>query len=178
MKNEVALSGGYVQKFEFENEVDKRANLLVLSFISKKDVLNVSQVLIPHADEMENRKELINKKLTELRNDVLKFKNKAKFAIQIICCSRGIGYYDKEESYESKLFKKFFPEVPLGRLFNDYLIIYNFKNKKLFFHSNLVGFFGYGELGIDFLSNLDENERDNDDINWIGFSTVFTVLSF
>ena len=89
-------------------------NLLILSFISQKDSLNVSQIVITAVDDMNQRKELINKKLLDLKKNVSKFKNKAQFAIQIICCSRGIDYYVKEESYESKLFKQIFPDVSLG----------------------------------------------------------------
>jgi hypothetical protein len=114
LKSKVAISGGYIKKFEFENDEDKRVNLLIFSFISQKDLLFVSQIVINAVDDIDQRRELINKKLIDLKSNVSKCKNKAQLAIQIVCCSRGIDYYDREESYESKLFKQIFPEVPLG----------------------------------------------------------------
>ena len=43
---------------------------------------------------------------------------------------------------------------------------------------HLCGIFGYGELGIDFLTEHEDLGDKNEDIKWIGYSTVFSIISF
>ena len=122
----------------------------MLAFKSSKSNFNVSQIVIPFADEDNERRELIVEKLNELKKSTARYENQSQFAIQITCLSRGQAYYWNEESYEAIMFKKIFPKVPL------------------------TGLFGYGELGVDFLIN----SSYSNDVDWIGYSTIISLVSF
>ena len=67
LKDKVAISGSFIKNFELEKDnLDGNTKAIVLSFISKSDFFNVSQVVISWTDE-ENRIELIKKKIKRIK---------------------------------------------------------------------------------------------------------------
>ena len=71
---------------------------------------------------------------------------RTQFAIHISCVARGKNYH-KKENFEVDFFKNSFPNIPV------------------------VGFFGYGEIG------LIENDESEDEIKYLSYSSIFTLIS-
>jgi hypothetical protein len=157
MRKKFAICGSYIDKFEFTDGSDddfshgSKIEMIILAFIGKSN-LNISQIVIPYADEDEEKCELVTQKINELKTRASISENQTTFALQIACLSRGQAYYSNEENYESKVFKSFFPNIPL------------------------VGLFGYGELGVDYFKNCQNSESD-EDVDWIGYSTIISIVS-
>ena len=117
-------------------------------------------------DALKRNKEIF----FETRND--NNKNRKMIAFRISCVARGKDYFDGDGNFESSLFNKTFPNTPL------------------------VGFFGAGELGLDFvhLNNKKINLKKEDtllardeslkykayyfeSLQQFAYTTIFTIIS-
>ena len=88
-------------------------------------------------------------------------KNRNYFGIQVSCCAKGKTFFN-ESNYESGLFRKYFPNVPL------------------------VGFYAYGEIGHDFMPSYQDEKYTNNNqkcnnndqrLQSLQFKSVFTLIS-
>lgn len=125
----------------------KQANQVsLIGLIGKKSHVNVSQIFIP--DQVDFNQ------VWKAKSELLKSNQlgdfKSQFAFQISCCGRGKNYHNGVENRESSLLANLFPKIPI------------------------IGAFVNGELGHDYLPNLQDH---NSDLKTFGFSSVFTIVS-
>ena len=106
--------------------------------------LNIRQIVL---ESHLQTIEQINSKLTKLKSN--EDSSKFSFAIQLSCVARGEDFYGNE-NVECTQFRNLFPRTPL------------------------IGIFGNGEIGHDYLSN--ESIQSADDL-FLTYSTVFTLIS-
>lgn len=160
-----AISGAFVDRM-YENRFNGDSRVLLLGFLGS-DKMQVAQVVIPQVlpwtieldkdDCGQIKSDLLKRKLNELKESGIEI-NQSSFALQISCISRGSLYYDMQRNFEIEQFRKIFPNVPL------------------------IGLFGFGELGMDFLPKYGNNETEkpsasDDYIRWISYSTIFTIIT-
>jgi hypothetical protein len=106
--------------------IDRSSNFTILVFSEKVQILviyenyqsrvNVAQFVLPNMPS--EIPELFNEKVNNLKNRNtnefdLTSQDRKFYGIQISCGIRGKRYFNGEENYESKMFKNFFPNVPL-----------------------------------------------------------------
>lgn len=163
VKKSFACSGGIVKKLD--DCSGKRTKLVFLSLISKVDSkCKVSQIVIREPIQ-QDFDEIWNEKIDLMKKSGIYSNRDKGLAFQVSCCGRGKDYHSKE-NFESNMFLKEFPNVPL------------------------VGFFGYGEIGVDYLPDYrtDSNKNLIDDLKKkeflfenilaTGFTSIFTLISF
>lgn len=163
VKKGFACSGGIVQRLE--DCSGKRTKLVFVCLISNEGSgCKVSQIMIREATQ-QNFCQIWDEKINLMKKSGVYSSEEKCLAFQVSCCGRGKDYHH-QENFESNMFLKEFPNVAL------------------------VGFFGYGEIGVDYLPDYSTDSNKNfiddiqnreflfEDIVATGFTSIFTLISF
>ncbi|RMZ99865.1 F-box only 22 [Brachionus plicatilis] len=163
VKKSFACTGGIVKRMD--DCSGQRTKLVFLSLISNVDFqCKVSQIVVREPTQQEFS-DVWNEKIDLMKKSGVYSNRERCLAFQVSCCGRGKDYHH-QKNFESNLFLKEFPNVPL------------------------VGFFGYGEIGVDylpdyrtdsnknFIDNVKNREMMFENILATGFTTIFTLISF
>lgn len=158
-----ACSGGIVQRLE--DCSGKRIKLVFMCLISNQDSgCKVSQIVV-REPAVQNFGQIWNEKINLMKKSGVYSGEEKCMAFQVSCCGRGKDYH-RQENFESNMFLKEFPNVPL------------------------VGFFGYGELGVDYLPDYNTDSGNNfidnfenkdflvENLITTSFTSIFTLISF
>ncbi|CAF1103252.1 unnamed protein product [Rotaria sp. Silwood1] len=155
----VAIIGGFVNKIRYNDRQSQfKPSLYNTSGIvltGDPNHLNIKQILLEsHIDTRESVKD----KLKQLKS--IESNRCLSFAIQVSCVARGSDFYNGEKNVECTEFRNLFPKTPL------------------------IGIFGNGELGYDYLLNdnqisTQEQINTKKDINDVfhAYSTVFSLIT-
>ena len=160
------VSGAFVVSTEMDDSSDKDNLIAFMLLTCRKNEtsdVKVCQFVIP--DSKKNDFEYLWNKKVDLvkKTDTLNDTNgRSLFALQVSCVARGVNFH-KTENFESSLFSKTFPNIPV------------------------VGLFGYGEFGFDYLPGVDLNDFKSDkkvpndlperNLRNLSYSTVMTIIS-
>jgi hypothetical protein len=149
--SEIAIIGGFVDKINYDDRQIHPTRTLYdacgIVITGDKKHLHVGEVLL---ENHIRTREQIREKFQELK--CLENDNQyLSFAIQISCIARGSNYYNDEQNVECSEFRKLFPNTPL------------------------IGVFGNGELGHDYLPN--SNQIITGKNLFRGYSSVFSLIS-
>lgn len=138
---------------------------MLICLLGRKSRVRVSQVVIPDIQDYPSEFDQVWQRKIDLLKASQQCENKnQRFGFQISCCGRGSNYHQGQENYESSLFLKSFPGV------------------------SLTGFFANGEIGNDYLfengqedtnstNNLTKQENNSNELDFLTFSSVFTIVS-
>ncbi|CAF3749943.1 unnamed protein product [Rotaria sordida] len=152
--SQVAIIGGFVDKINYD---DRQIHTTKVSYdacgiviTGDKKRLHIGEILL---ENHIRTREQIRNKLNELKS--LDNNHCLSFAIQISCIARGSNYYNDEQNVECSEFRKLFPNTPL------------------------IGVFGNGELGHDYLPNYNQTitKQQTGKNLFRGYSTVFSLIS-
>jgi hypothetical protein len=166
------ISGGVTQGLSPLDEHD--SNSLTVLFLTERILrdepndqhhVQVGQIVIPDLGSIELMGDLWQEKVGTLKRNNPCFdrahelsKGRRLFAVQVTCVARGRDFFGGEDNYESRLFQKSFPNVPIA------------------------GFFSQGELGMDFIYKRDQEKFKFPDHYYenskqFAYTTVFTIFS-
>jgi hypothetical protein len=165
--NNFIVSGGVIQSLSSLNQ--QKYNNMTILYLTERvkedepvETVQIAQIVIPDLP-LGLMSDIWREKVDTLQRNNPCFvsassKDRQLFAIQITCIARGREYFGGEENYESKLFQKSFPNVPI------------------------VGFFGMGELGMDFFYMKDHEEFKFREYYFekskqFSYTSVFTIFS-
>jgi F-box protein 22 len=147
----VVIIGGFIDKIHYDNRQNqskKSSNTCGIILTGDPNHLNIHQIVLKNHI---HKREDIKNKLKQLKS--IENKSYLSFAIQISCVARGCDFYNDEHSVECSEFRNLFPNTPL------------------------IGIFGNGEIGHDYLPNEDQqNPQTNKDL-FLTYSTVFSLIS-
>ncbi|CAF1519067.1 unnamed protein product [Adineta ricciae] len=152
--SEIAIIGGFVDKISYD---DRQIHPTRTSYdacgiviTGDKKRLHIGEILL---ENHIRTREQIRDKLMKLKD--LECDHSISFAIQISCIARGSNYYNDEQNVECSEFRKLFPNTPL------------------------IGVFGNGELGHDYLPNAKQiiTKQQAGKNLFRGYSSVFTLIS-
>ncbi|UJR23185.1 hypothetical protein I4U23_026204 [Adineta vaga] len=151
--SDVAIIGGYIKRSRYnDRQTNERKhssnNPCGIVLTGNRNHLNIRQILLNN--HIQTR-EAIREKLKELKS-VENQQCSHSFAIQVSCVARGLDFYNQESNVECSEFRNLFPKTPL------------------------IGIFGDGELGHNYLSNEDSKPSSFNDISH-SYSTVFSLIS-
>jgi hypothetical protein len=156
--SEVAIIGGYINRSRYNDRQTERKNSLSnacgIVLTGDRNHLNIRQVVLNN--QIQTR-EAIREKLKQLKS--IDNQQGLSFGIQVSCVARGSEFYNDEPNVECSEFRNVFPKTPL------------------------IGIFGNGELGHDYLPN--DNQTSQPEINnnelfknlFHTYSTVFSLIS-
>jgi hypothetical protein len=153
--SDIPIIGGFVDKIHYDDRQNNRnkssSNACGIVLTGDTRHLRIKQVVL---DNNLHTREAIREKLKELKS--VENKSCLSFAIQVSCVARGSEYYNNEQNVECSEFRNLFPQTPL------------------------IGIFGNGELGYDYLPNdnqiLQQNAIQTKDL-FRSYSTVFSLIS-
>lgn len=157
--SEVAVIGGYINKSRYDDRQTERkhstSSACGIVLTGDRSHLNIRQVVLNN--QIQTREE-IREKLKELKS----FENQhccLSFGIQISCVARGADFYHQESNVECTEFRTLYPHTPL------------------------IGIFGNGELGHDYLPKENQTSTSQtkttesvEDI-FHSYSTIFSLIS-
>lgn len=152
--SQVAIIGGFVDKINYDDRQIHPIPILHdacgIVLTGDPNHLHIGEILL---ENHIRTREQIREKLSELK--YLETNSYLSFAIQVSCIARGSNYYNDEQNVECSEFRRLFPNTPL------------------------IGVFGNGELGHDYLpsSNQTTTEQPAGRNLFRGYSTVFTLIS-
>jgi F-box protein 22 len=148
--SEIVIIGGFVDKIHYDNRQNqshKSPNICGIALTGDKNHLNIRQIVLEsHIDKRED----IKNKLKELKSNNEK-KSNLSFGIQVSCVARGSDFYNDEHNVECSEFRNLFPNTPL------------------------IGIFGNGEIGHDYLPKEKQFETKKD--LFLTYSSVFSLIS-
>ncbi len=152
----VVIIGGFIDKIyhnDRQNQPKKSSNTCGIILTGDTNHLNIRQIVL---ENHINRHEDIKNKLKQLKS--IENKSSLSFAIQISCVARGSNFHNNEQNVECSLFRNLFPNTPL------------------------IGIFGNGEIGHDYLSNDNNQISQQQQIKtnknlFLSYSTVFSFIS-
>jgi hypothetical protein len=156
--SEAAIIGGYINRSRYNDRKTERKNSLSnacgIVLTGDRNHLNIRQVVLNN--HIQTR-EAIRDKLKQLKS--IDNQQCLSFAIQVSCVARGSEFYNDEPNVECSEFRNLFPKTPL------------------------IGIFGNGELGHDYLPN--DNQTLQPEIHtkelsknlFHTYSTVFSLIS-
>lgn len=156
---DVALIGGFVNRIRYNDRENQAKSSTYdthgIVLTGDPKHLNIQQIVL---ETDVNTREAVRDKLKQFRP----IDNNAclSFGIQISCVGRGSDFYNDEKHVECSEFRKLFPNTPL------------------------IGIFGNGELGHDYLLNDNETSQQKrkttkqvaNDL-YHTYSTVFSLIS-
>jgi hypothetical protein len=161
--NSFSVTGGLILSESHEITI---INLILKDRIQNKGSIQVGQIIVPDMDRSDFDA-YFDKKLAMLKtwfdSDEYLRRNKTKlgrklFAIKVNCIGRGSEYHGSKD-HELNMFRKHFERVPL------------------------VGFYGEGEIGHDYLASSSKQSISSDtnslirgDIDLYGYSSIFTLI--
>lgn len=143
------IIGGFIDKIHYNNRQDSPASASNISGIvltGDDNHLNIRQVVLPN--DIDQREE-IQKKLKELKSD--QTTSTFSFGIQVSCVARGLEFYGHQPNVECSEFRNLYPHTPL------------------------IGIFGNGEIGHDYLSK--ETPLIEEEDLFLTYSSVFSLIS-
>lgn len=152
--SQIAIIGGFVDKINYDDRQIHTSRTTYdacgIVITGDRKRLNVGEVLL---DNDVRKREQIRDKLKQLKS--LEIKPCFSFAIQISCIARGSNHYNDERNVECSEFRKLFPNTPL------------------------IGVFGNGELGHDYLPNRNQtiSAQQRGKNLFRGYSSVFSLIS-
>jgi F-box protein 22 len=152
--SEVVITGGLNDKMCYDDRQTQgkksSSNTCGIVLTGDTNHLIIKQVVLE--THMQTR-EVIRDKLKQLKST--ENKESFSFGIQISCVARGSEFYNDEQNVECSEFRNLFPNTPL------------------------IGIFGNGEIGHDYLPN--SNQTSQQEINtqdlFLSYSTVFSLIS-
>ncbi|CAF1132485.1 unnamed protein product [Adineta steineri] len=151
--SEIAIIGSFVDQINYDDRQIHPTRISCdacgIVITGDKKRLHIGEILLE--SDIRTR-EQISDKFKKLK--YLDTNEYLSFAIQISCIARGEDYYN-DENVECSEFRKLFPNTPL------------------------IGVFGNGELGHDFLPNSNQKitkQQTGKDL-FRGYSSVFTLIS-
>ena len=152
--SDIVIIGGFVDKLHYDNRQNQphqSSNVCGIVLTGDRNHLNIRQaVLESHVDKRED----IKNKLNQLKSN--EKKSTLSFGIQVSCVARGSDFYNDEQNVECSEFRKLFPQTPL------------------------IGIFGNGEVGHEYLPK--ENQTSPQQSQTAGdlfltYSSVFSLIS-
>lgn len=150
--SDVVILGGFIDKIRSKKGENSPSNTCGFVFTGDRKHFDVRQVIL--GTQIRKREE-IREKLNELKTENFT-QSKYSFAIQISCVARGAEFYDNEKNVECSEFRRLFPQTPL------------------------IGIFGNGELGHEYLpekgSKLSKFSSIDDEL-FHSYSTVYSLFS-
>ena len=152
--SQVAITGGFIDKINYDDRQIHPTPILhdACGIVITGDAnrLHIGEILL---ENHIRTREQIREKLSELK--YLETDSYLSFAIQVSCIARGSNYYNDEPNVECSEFRRLFPRTPL------------------------IGVFGNGELGHDYLPNANQTHAQQPIGRNLfrGYSTVFTLIS-
>ncbi|CAF1350418.1 unnamed protein product [Rotaria magnacalcarata] len=157
---DVVIIGGVVDKIRYHDRENQQKSLVYntcgLALTGDRKHLNIKQILLrSHLGTREAVKEKLKQLKSIENNECLSF------GIQVSCVARGEEFYNGEKNVECSEFRSLFPKIPL------------------------IGIFGNGEIGHDYLLNDTEaSEKERTSTNKIAiddvfhaYSTIFSLIS-
>jgi F-box protein 22 len=147
--SEIVIIGGFVDKIQYDNRQNqqfKPSNTHGIVLTGDPNHLNIRQVVL---ETHLTKREDIKNKLKQLKSN--ENKSNLSFGIQVSCVARGSDFYDNEHNVECSEFRNLFPNTPL------------------------IGIFGNGEIGHDYVSNEKQFETTED--LFLTYSSVFSLIS-
>ena len=117
----------------FEDDDEEEGQRATVGLVFAGDGVEAASVIL--TTDLRTEK-AITEKLSELKRAKLDEKNSCAF--MFACCGRGQNFYKGKKNLESSVFQKLFPQTPL------------------------IGLFGGGEIGVDFIPNLIEQDSMKD----------------
>lgn len=152
--SQIAIIGGFVDKINYDDRQIHPNQILSdacgIVLTGDNHNLHIGEILL---ENHIRTREQIRERLTELK--YLERNSYLSFAFQISCIARGSNYYNDEQNVECSEFRKLFPYTPL------------------------IGVFGNGELGHDYLPNYNQKiaKQQSGKNLFRGYSSVFTLIS-
>jgi F-box protein 22 len=152
--SQIAIIGGFVDKINYDDRQIHPTQTVYdacgIVITGDQNHLHIGEILL---ENHIRTREQIREKLNELK--YLETNSYLSFAIQISCIARGSNYYNDEQNVECSEFRKLFPNTPL------------------------IGVFGNGELGHDYLPNCNQTtaKQQSGRNLFRGYSSVFTLIS-
>ncbi len=152
--SQIAIIGGFVDKINYDDRQIHPTQTVYdacgIVITGDQNHLHIGEILL---ENHIRTREQIREKLNELK--YLETNSYSSFAIQISCIARGSNYYNDEQNVECSEFRKLFPNTPL------------------------IGVFGNGELGHDYLPNCNQTtaKQQSGRNLFRGYSSVFTLIS-
>jgi len=125
----------------------KSSNTCGIVLTGDKNHLNIQQIVL---ENHIHKREDIKNKLKQLKS--IENQSTISFGIQVSCVARGKDFYNNEQNVECTEFRNLFPNTPL------------------------IGIFGNGEIGHDYLPNSQQQIETNRDL-FLSYSTVFSFIS-
>ncbi|CAF0900312.1 unnamed protein product [Adineta steineri] len=158
--SEVVIIGGYINRSRYDDRQSKHKTLLNnacgLVLTGDRTHLNIRQVVLK--SHIQTR-EAVRDKLKELKS-IENEQCYLSFGIQVSCVGRGVDFYHQESNVECSEFQKLFP------------------------NTSLIGIFGNGELGHDYLLNDNEASQQQQRTTkeslkdlFHTYSTIFSIIS-
>ena len=153
----IVIIGGFIDKIHYNNRQDPPRNASNISGIvltGDPNHLNIRQVVLPN--DLHQRED-IQKKLKELKSD--QTASTFSFGIQVSCVARGSTFYGNRPNVECSEFRNLYPQTPL------------------------IGIFGNGEIGHDYLpkeTSLEQNQslrKEEEEDLFLTYSSVFSLIS-
>jgi len=152
--SEIVIIGGFVDKIYYDNRQNqqhKSSNTHGIVLTGDPNHLNIRQVVLEnHIDKRED----IKTKLKQLKSN--EKKSSLSFGIQVSCVARGSDFYNDEHNVECSEFRNLFPNTPL------------------------IGIFGNGEIGHDYLpkeNQVSEKQFETTENLFLTYSSVFSLIS-
>ncbi|CAF4634325.1 unnamed protein product [Rotaria socialis] len=157
---DVAIIGGVVNKIRYDDRENQQKPLVYntcgLVLTGDPKHLNIKQILLrSHI----NTRKAVQEKLKQLKS--IENNECLSFGIQVSCVARGEAVYNGEKNVECSEFRSLFPKIPL------------------------IGIFGNGEIGHDYLLNDTEaSQKERASTKKIAtndvfhtYSTIFSLIS-
>ncbi|CAF1282627.1 unnamed protein product [Adineta ricciae] len=149
---DIAIIGGYVSRSRYDNRKDTRkhssTNPCGIVLTGDRNHLHIRQIVLKN--QIQTR-EAIREKLKELKSNEYQQRSLS-FAIQVSCVARGLDFYNQESNVECSEFRTLFPNTPL------------------------IGIFGNGEFGHDYLADEQSKTQTLKDL-FHSYSTIFSLVS-
>jgi len=148
--SDLVILGGFIDKIHYDdrkNQQKKTSNTCGIVLTGDTNHLNIRQIVL---ENHINTREDIKTKLKQLKS--IENQSCLSFAIQVSCIARGSDFYNDEQNVECSEFRNLFPNTPL------------------------IGIFGNGEIGHDYLPNENQTSQTNKDL-FLSYSTVFSLIS-
>lgn len=150
----IVIIGGFVNKVHLndrQGQAAKSPNTCGMILTGDTNHLNIRQVVLEN--HIHTREDIKNK-LQQLKS--IENNSSLSFGIQASCIARGLDFYNNERNVECSEFRNLFPNTPL------------------------IGIFGNGEIGHDYLPNEKQSsqQKTTDKELLLTYSSVFSLISF
>ena len=144
----IAIIGGFIDSIRSTSNRKSPSFTCGLALTGASDRVQIRQVVL---EPDVRTREAVRAKLKQLQSSQHE-QCSLSFAFQVSCVARGSEFYNDEANVECSEFRNLFPRTPL------------------------IGIFGNGELGHDYLPDLDPSATTDKDL-FLTYSSVFSLVS-